>query len=526
MRSFFFAALSLAFALPAAALETDVPLVFSHHGRLLDPTDAPLAGPVELTVSFYELSREDDQHNDPLVWSETYHAVPLYAGMYSLLIGDLGEGQALAADKFPPGKPRWLELKVNGQALSPRMRVGSVPFALLAARALSADHADAAANLVCAGTCVSGAEIDGQAITADKIADGTITAAKIANGSITPAKIAAGTGSGLDADTLDGKDSAAFALATDLGDAATDLAALEASLAALANPGALNASTNPVDWTRLKGVPADLADGDQGATAEAGGGLQETGGAFSIATDAASLAKVSGGAMAAAGGSVGIGTATPGQKLEVAGAARVDGRAGAGLYLDLAGTGDFTIRETATIDVVGLGTAVNINVSSGNVGIGTAAPADRLGVSVASGTNPGVTVTTSGAGVTGGATLTLDSTSKGGRVWKLISESADNQGGAGSFALYDHTGGQNRITVTAAGDVGIGTPTPGAKLEVAGPIKVQKLALGAETNSASIPFRWWTMTCVPRSIYYASWPGAWGICICHEGGGSLMCLGS
>lgn len=29
----------------------------------------------------------------------------------------------------------------------------------------------------------------------------------------------------------------------------------------LANPGTINAANNPVDWTKLKGVPADFADG-------------------------------------------------------------------------------------------------------------------------------------------------------------------------------------------------------------------------------------------------------------------------
>jgi hypothetical protein len=484
-----------------AAAQTGVPLVVNHHGRLLDPEDKPLAGPVDLTISFYELSRPDDQGNDPLVWTETYDAVPMHDGAYALAIGDPLAGGALALEDFPPGEPRWMEIKVNGDKLSPRLRVGSVPFALLAAHAMTAgdaDHADVADSLS-----------------------------------------AMGAGSNLDADRLDGKDSAVFALASELDAAEADIAALETdigdagdTLAALGAEGTLNATTNPIHWTQLKGVPADIADGDQGATAAPGGGLQETGGAFSIATDAASLAKVSGGAMAASSNQyVGIGTSTPGVRLDVAGGnLRIDGNTGS-ILLD-SSTADLSIGPTQ----IGTMTAHDFYLrssgqdritisSSGNVGVGTTGPADRLAVGVTSGTNPGVTVATSGTGVVGGATATLDSTSKGGRVWKLISESADNQGGAGSFALYDHTGGQNRITVTSTGDVGVGTNTPGAKLEVAGPIKVQKLTLGA-ANSQSGLFWWWTMTCTPRSIYYAGWPGAWGICICHEGGGSLMCMGS
>lgn len=92
----------------------------------------------------------------------------------------------------------------------------------------------------------------------------------------------------------------------------------EALKTALATPGTINAEANPVDWSVLKNVPANIAAG-RGETYTAGGGLALTGTAFGIApggvtsdrlaSDAASLVKVSGGALeVVAGGIVSTGS--------------------------------------------------------------------------------------------------------------------------------------------------------------------------------------------------------------------------
>lgn len=80
---------------------------------------------------------------------------------------------------------------------------------------------------------------------------------------------------------------------------------LQAIAAGYATAGVVNAPTNPLDWTKLKGVPTSMADGnDDIGTAAAGGGLALLSGAYSLATDAASLAKVSGGALSSNGTTV------------------------------------------------------------------------------------------------------------------------------------------------------------------------------------------------------------------------------
>jgi hypothetical protein len=43
----------------------------------------------------------------------------------------------------------------------------------------------------------------------------------------------------------------------------------------LSTPGAINNSANPVDWTQLKGVPSDFADGVDDLGVSGGGGLHD-----------------------------------------------------------------------------------------------------------------------------------------------------------------------------------------------------------------------------------------------------------
>jgi len=85
----------------------------------------------------------------------------------------------------------------------------------------------------------SGTVADGS-ITTAKLADQAVTTAKLADGSATVAKLA-------------------FDPAT------------QTELDALSSAGTINTSTNPVDWSQLKGVPAGFADGvdDAGAAGPA-----------------------------------------------------------------------------------------------------------------------------------------------------------------------------------------------------------------------------------------------------------------
>ncbi len=117
---------------------------------------------------------------------------------------------------------------------------------------------------------------------------------------------------------------------------------------------------------------------------------------------------------------------------------------------------------------VGVNT-LSVNTSSGNVGIGTTSPTSKLQVY---GVNDLTYFPSGSAGIKFGAGAT-----EGGALWE------DNAGAIYLGSLYDHTNGKINFVTHAAsstnkivamtiqdGNVGIGTTTPGAKLEVVGSV--------------------------------------------------------
>lgn len=121
-------AVALAASAPASA---GVPLYFSHHGRLLDSGDQPVDATLDFTVRFHKKDVDATDENN-LVWETTVQDVKVTDGAYSFAIGPVDE------TKFDGIEQRWMAVRVEGDTaeMSPRLRVGSVPFAL---RALDAD---------------------------------------------------------------------------------------------------------------------------------------------------------------------------------------------------------------------------------------------------------------------------------------------------------------------------------------------------------------------------------------------------
>lgn len=165
------------------------------------------------------------------------------------------------------------------------------------------------------------------------------------------------------------------------------------------------------------------------------------------------------------GGNVGIGTTSPGAKLDVAGTSRSD------LHIfrsnQSAPTADAFIFRPAD-NTVALGTANTERVridSSGNVGIGTTSPVSELQVNgdIALANN-GVIGQGSIYGNTGNSsfsTLKLYDASTGHTV-------LNNQ----SYDIKFNTAGGTKMVIQNAGNIGIGTTSPAEKLQVEGNIKL------------------------------------------------------
>ena len=146
-------------------------------------------------------------------------------------------------------------------------------------------------------------------------------------------------------------------------------------------------------------------------------------------------------------GRVGIGTTSPGAKLDVNGNVYV--RSGSALYLDtLAGY---------TSGVITLNASTNLIVPSGNVGIGTTSPNFRLGLSNSTALTAVYQQFTNG---------TTGTTSSDGTVMGIDADGdfLINNQEAKEIKLY--TSDTQRLTVQSGGNVGIGTASPNTLLHI------------------------------------------------------------
>lgn len=124
--TFVFAALlCLGFSLNAAAA---VPATMTYHGALTDSAGKPVNTTVEASFQIF-----DAETGGIKAWNESMSTVDVNNGSFSVQLG----AATPLTDVFD-GRAYWLEVSINGETLSPRTPIESVPYAL---RANSADNA-------------------------------------------------------------------------------------------------------------------------------------------------------------------------------------------------------------------------------------------------------------------------------------------------------------------------------------------------------------------------------------------------
>ena len=183
-----------------------------------------------------------------------------------------------------------------------------------------------------------------------------------------------------------------------------------------------------------------------------------------------------------ASGDVGIGTTSPTEKLEVVGNIRIDSTSAAQFFLDSAAGNDSVInfQEGASQKakmgydnslaglaiVAGSGpysTADMVILDGGNVGIGTTSPSFPLDVKSAA-------IDTVANFESGDASVAVNFVASDNSM-QIATSGTDGllkNNGAGSLRFFNN--GSERVRITSAGNVGIGTTSPIAPLTVATPM--------------------------------------------------------
>jgi hypothetical protein len=121
-------AVMLALTFFASTAVADVPEHLTYHGNLSTASGEAYTGVVETTFRIFDAETEGQQ-----IWSEDMDAIDVLDGSFT---AHLGTFEPL--DEVFDGGSYWLEIEIEGQTLTPRTAVTSVPYALRAANAADA----------------------------------------------------------------------------------------------------------------------------------------------------------------------------------------------------------------------------------------------------------------------------------------------------------------------------------------------------------------------------------------------------
>ncbi len=495
-----------------------VPRLIKFSGVVRDLAGKPLTGPVDVSFLLYK----EEAGGEPL-WFETQTVQADAQGRYIVLLGAMHE-TGLPAELFTSGEAHWLGVQVGLEAEQPRVLLVSVPYALKAGDAETLGGKPASAFLLAEFNEASGAGAE-QTNTSQggKMSGKGASQQKVATSSVAPAAVSTtanfipmfADNLGTLTDSVMAQSGTSIVLGT-----ISPAAPLHIGITQVYR----NLSVSSLQTGAFPGVMLENTTTNTQVQLQENNGLRvfthSGAGDFAVFDERLAVTTA---------GNVGIGTPSPGAKLEVAGNVIVSAGGviignGSGLsnvaaataatatnalalgglapsaYAPATGStayvakaGD-TMTGTLNLPANGLVAGTNqLSLSGGNVGIGTTAPGGLLEVSKSQ--NAGTVVRITNADNIGSVAYSSLRFYQGATLRAGINSINDGLvgavGGPGAMQIWNTANGNmvfgtnntEKVRITSAGNVGIGTPNPGAKLEVAGNVIVS--AGGVITGNGS-----------------------------------------
>ena len=159
---------------PAASAPTLIPALVPFSGVAIGVDGKPLAG--ELGINF--LIFKNEQGGEPL-WVENQNVFADATGGYKVLLG-AAYATGLPADLFSTGEARWLQIQIAGAAPQPRILLASVPYAMKASDAATLGGLPASAFAL-VGSKTVGVPSSPAAVTPNGITGVTTTGGTVNN---------------------------------------------------------------------------------------------------------------------------------------------------------------------------------------------------------------------------------------------------------------------------------------------------------------------------------------------------------